>query len=302
MKVLITGSEGFIGTHLKQVLPHDILEFDLKLGHDVRDRKLVADAVGKADVVYHLASIAGVDNVIKDPTETMRITNEGTSNVIEACNDRSIHRLVYVSTSEIFGSHADGVREHDPASLGPVNEARWTYACAKYGMEAYGHSYYRNNGLPFVSVRPFNIFGPGQMGPGAVKTILDRAVKNEEIVLTHRGEQSRSWCYIDDFIIGLKKCMEVDGAVGQCFNLGNRRNFCSIYSLARTILRISNSRSKIVLAPSNEPDVECRNPNIDKARDILGFNPVIYLDDGIALTLRSLSGSPDPHHPRWPGP
>jgi len=294
MKTLITGSEGFIGSHLKHL---DYRPFDLKVGNNVRDYEDVESHMAGCDRVIHLASIAGVDNVIKSPIQTMETIWEGTKNVIDACMQLGTKRMINVSTSEVYGQFAHKVSEGEATSMGPVGNARWTYSSAKLAIEHLCMHYYEENMLPVVSVRPFNVFGPGQHGPGAVKNFVSKALANEDIVIKNGGNQIRSWCHIDDFIDGLTICLEHELAPGNVFNIGNPRNTCTIYDLALRVKRICASRSQIIFDEVHVPDVEQRIPNIDKLFK-LGFKPKVSLDESI---MRMIGLDDRSDHPRYPG-
>ena len=193
------------------------------------------------DLVVHLAAIAGVDTVLRMPVTTMQVNIIGTYNVLEAAreSDHTINRLVDFSTSEVFGSYAYKVREADLTSLGAVGEARWTYAVSKLATEHMAHNYHRQFGLPAVSIRPFNIYGPGQVGEGAIHRFIVQALRGEDITIHNDGSQIRAWCYIDDMVEGILCCLTRAEAVGEAFNIGNPRSVVTIHNLARDIVRLT---------------------------------------------------------------
>jgi nucleoside-diphosphate-sugar epimerase len=237
--------------------------------------------------VVHLAAIAGVDTVLKMPVRTMQVAILGTHQVLEAARENPLlERLIDFSTSEVFGSYAYKVREGDLTALGAVGEARWTYAVSKLATEHLAHNYFKQYGTPALSVRPFNIYGPGQVGEGAIHRFIVQAIHNEPITIHNDGSQIRAWCYIDDMVDGILRCLEAPAAVGQAFNIGNPRSVVTIDDLARRIVRLSGSRSEITNVPWNNADVELRIPNIDKARQLLGYEPQVDLDEGLARTIR----------------
>jgi UDP-glucose 4-epimerase len=313
--VLITGGAGFIGSSLAARLAEhnhvrvlDILRrnalsqagldrhpnVELIVG-DVRDMSAVRRAVTGCDYVIHMASIAGVDTVLKNPVITMEISLEGTMNVLRAANDcTGIKRVIDFSTSEVFGSYAFRVREADVTSLGAVGEARWTYAVSKLATEHLAHNYWKQFRLPACSIRPFNIYGPGQVGEGAVHAFVVRALQDEKIIIHNEGDQIRSWCYIDDVIDAIQLAMVRDQAIGESFNIGNSRSTITIYQLAKLIVRLTNSKSLIEFVDWNFPDVELRIPDVKKAEELLGFKAHIELEEGLLRTIewyrRKLSG------------
>jgi nucleoside-diphosphate-sugar epimerase len=306
-RVLLTGGAGFIGTALVRRLceSNECVVFDLLrrnaltpagldkhanvtlIEGDVRDPAALRKAMEGCGYVVHLASIAGVDTVLKNPVPTMEIALEGTMNALRAAAERgpAIKRFVDFSTSEVFGRYAFRVGEGDVTTLGAVGEARWTYAVSKLATEHLCHCYQKQFGLPTVSIRPFNIFGPGQVGEGAVHAFVVRALKEEPISIHNEGDQIRSWCYIDDIIEGILLTLERDEAIGQSFNIGNPRATVTIYQLARTIVRLADSRSEIKFVEWPFADVELRIPDIQKAEKLLGYRPRVELEDGLMRTI-----------------
>ena len=306
-KVLLTGGAGFIGTKLCALLSDDneILIYDNLNRNSIKNTKLLnknniklvqGDVLDlnhvkltvdefKPNIVIHLAAVAGIDTVIKNPVTTMKVNMIGTYNVLEALKDHKIDRFIDFSTSEVFGSYAYKVDEKHTTNLAPVGEARWTYSVSKLAGEHLAHSYYKEYGIPVVTVRPFNIYGDGQVGEGAIHHFVIKAINNEEIQIHGDGDQIRSWCYIDDFIEGIMLCLDNKDAIGQSFNMGNPRGTITISMLAKLIKRIANSKSEIVYVPKTYVDVELRIPSIEKAKEILGFEPKYDLDEGLERTI-----------------
>jgi nucleoside-diphosphate-sugar epimerase len=305
-RVLLTGGAGFIGTALARRLleNNDVVVFDnghrnapedSRLGQhprltviagDVLDMLAVREAIKDCHVVIHLAAIAGVDTVVKMPVTTMKVALLGTYNVLEAAlAEKQIERFVDFSTSEVFGTYAYKVTEGDVTSLGAVGEARWTYAVSKLATEHLAQNYHVQYGLPTVSIRPFNIYGPGQIGEGAIHRFVVRALHDEDIEIHNDGSQIRAWCYVDDIVDGVLLSLERPEAVGHAFNIGNPRSVCTIYELARSIVRFAESKSKLRFVDWNFADVELRIPNITKARTRLGYEPRIDLDEGLVRTI-----------------
>jgi nucleoside-diphosphate-sugar epimerase len=305
-RILLTGGAGFIGTALARALlrHNDVVVYDNGhrdslgqselLGHarlsvlrgDVLDLDGVRRAVAGCSHVVHLAAIAGVDTVLKMPLTAMRVGLIGTYNVLEASLEQGgIERFVDFSTSEVFGSYAYNVSEGDVTSLGAVGQARWTYAVSKLATEHLAHTYNAQHGLPTVSIRPFNIYGPGQVGEGAIHRFVVRALAGEDLEIHNEGSQIRAWCYVDDIVAGVLLCLEHPQAVGQAFNIGNPRSVCTVHELARSIVRLACSPSRLRFVDWPYVDVELRVPNIAKARRILGFEPQVDLEDGLARTI-----------------
>lgn len=246
------------------------------------DFDAVARSMEGADIVVHCAAIAGIDTVIKKPVSTMRVNMIGSANVLEAASRLShCDRVVCFSTSEVFGQHAFRSSETDSTVMGKVGEARWTYAVSKLAEEHLAISYNKEKNLPVVVVRPFNIYGPGQVGEGALRTFIKRALANEQIEIHGDGTQIRAWCYVDDMIDGVMLAMTHPKAVGESFNIGNQRAVTTIYGLANTVVRVLNSKSQIIFVRKDYADVELRIPSVQKALDLLGFESKVDLDEGI---------------------
>ena len=304
-KIFITGGAGFIANYVisrliddNRIVVYDNFHRDT-LSHskfkkhrnitivrgDVLNYENVLKNMKGADIVIHAAAIAGIHAVAKSPTKTMRVNMIGTANVLEAARQNRVReRFIDFSTSEVFGEHAFKSTENDSTITGSAGEARWTYAVSKLAGEHLSMAYYKEFGLPVVSVRPFNIYGPGQTGEGAIQVFIKRALKNEDIYIYGDGSQIRAWCYIDDFVEGLMECLENSDAIGESFNIGNARAVTTIYGLAETVIRVLGSKSKIVFKPALSADIELRIPSVQKAFDILRFKAKVNLDEGILKT------------------
>jgi UDP-glucose 4-epimerase len=305
-RVLLTGGAGFIGSHLaERLLKHnEVVVFDnfrrdaltgsgladhpriTVVRGDVLDAAALAAATDGCDAVVHMASIAGVDTVLKNPVLTMRVALRGTENALEAAAARNVRRFIDFSTSEVFGRYAYHVTEFDSTTLGAVGEARWTYAVAKLATEHLALSYTKELGLPACSIRPFNIYGPRQVGEGAIHHFIRRALLGEPLLIHNEGAQIRAWCYIDDIVEAIMLALERDEAVGHAFNIGNPRSTVTIYNLAREIVRLSSSRSSLEFRPWPHADVEIRVPAVDKARELLGFTAKVDLEEGLLRTIQ----------------
>ena len=225
------------------------------------------------------------------PVLTMKVSIIGTYNALEsALAEPKIERFIDFSTSEVFGAYAYKVGESDVTTVGAVGEARWTYAVSKLATEHLAHNYYRQFGLPALSIRPFNIYGPGQVGDGAIHTFIRKALQGEPLHIHNDGSQIRAWCYIDDIVDGVMLTLEKPAAIGEAFNIGNPRSVCTIYDLARQIVRLAESRSDIIFVKWPHTDIELRVPNISKARSVLGYEPQVDLEEGLLRTIEWYRG------------
>lgn len=252
---------------------------------DVLNFDDVCSSMKGADIVVHAAAIAGIDTVIKRPTHTMRVNMIGTANTLEAARINKISdRFIDFSTSEVFGSYAFKSEESGTTVAGTAGEARWTYAVSKLAGEHLAMAYHNEFALPTVCIRPFNVYGPGQTGEGALQIFIKKALKNEDISIYGDGSQIRAWCYVDDFVDGLLRCIEDKKAIGESFNIGNARAIVTTYGLAEAVCRVLNSSSKIIFKPPLSADVELRIPSVEKADKLLGFKAKIDLEEGIRKT------------------
>ena len=305
-RIFITGGAGFIGVSItERLIDHNkIIIYDnlhrnaLKLTAlgkhknltlirgDVLDAAKVEKAMQGANSVIHLASIAGVDTVLSMPVKTMEVALIGTYNVLKAAaKQKDLERVIDFSTSEVCGRFAYQAKESDATTLGTVGQARWTYAVSKLATEHLALNYNKEYGLPALAIRPFNIYGPRQVGIGAVHTFVVQALRNEPIRIHNDGSQIRSWCYIDDIVDGILLVLAKKESIGHTFNIGNPRSTLTIYNLAVEIVKLVQSRSRISFVKKVMEDVELRVPDIAKARKILGFSPKVDLEEGLLRTI-----------------
>lgn len=313
--MFITGGAGFIGSALSKQLveKNHIVVYDNLFRNSLKDlglwghrnleviqgdvldyASLKASIPEDVDFVLHMAAIAGIDTVIKDPVKTMEVNVVGTYYLLKAIQELDltarIERFVNFSTSEVFGVNAFRVNEKSSTNLQPVGEARWTYSVSKLAGEHLTYSYHKQNSLRIVTVRPFNIYGPGQVGEGAIHHFVARAIRNEPLIIHGEGDQIRSWCYIDDMVDGILLCLEKEEATGEIFNIGNPRGTLTILGLAEKVIQLANSSSPIKYVPKNYVDVDLRIPSIEKAKRVLGFEPKVDLNEGIKRTIEWYEG------------
>jgi UDP-glucose 4-epimerase len=310
-KIFITGGAGFIANTLikhyveqNSIIVYDNFHRDTLSGSglsdhanvtiikgDVLDKEHLIKSMAGADIVVHAAGIAGIDTVIKDPVRTMSVNMIGTANALEAAHINGVSdRFIDFSTSEIFGSHAFKSTETDTAVSGSVGEARWVYAVSKLAGEHLAHAYYKQHNLPVVTVRPFNVYGPGQTGEGALQIFIKKALKNEDIFIYGDGTAIRAWCYVTDFVDCLIRCIEDPKAIGESFNLGNKRAILTTLGLAEAVCRVLKSDSKIYFKDALSADIEMRIPSVTKTKELLGFEAKVDLEEGIALTAEYFKG------------
>lgn len=310
--ILITGGAGFIASTLIARLAQDnrIVVYDnytrntlrgtpyaahpnlTQVEGDVLDFERLAAHMKGAQIVVHAAAIAGIDATLRNPVATMRVNMIGTANALEAAQRvGGVERFVEFSTSEVFGGQAFKVGETANTVTGAVGEARWTYAVSKLAGEHLAHAYFKQHGLPTVTVRPFNVYGPGQTGEGALSIFIRKALKGEDLLIFGDGTQIRAWCYVDDMVEGVLCALEHPAAVGESFNIGNARAVTTIYGLAEAVCRVVGSKSRILFRPALSADIELRIPNVDKALERIGFAAQVDLEEGLRRTVRWIAAN-----------
>jgi UDP-glucose 4-epimerase len=304
MKVLITGGAGFIGSHLTAFLAeqgHKVIVLDnLLRGNkiednilskitfvegDVRNQDLVMKLSENCDQIYHLAAILGVDIVADNPVETMETEVEGTKNVVYAALKHGVKKVIYASTSGVYGHSAIEKSVDEDIMIDP----RTSYAMAKRYNEIYLKAVYEERGLESISLRFFNVYGPRQDDRMVIPRFFEQALKNEPITVFGSGKQTRDFTSVEETIISLVKLSEVSiGA--EIYNIANETEL-NILELAEYIKEITKSDSEIKLieSPANRYDyeVERRVGSSEKLLKAVGFKP----NTDIRLGLKKLQES-----------
>lgn len=300
-KILITGGEGFIGSWLVERFykNNEITCFDngrrnafkyldesvkkqVKLTKgDILNKNAVKKAVKNCDIVLHLAAIAGASSYNKNPLLTLQVNLFGTANLLEVASYSSLKKIILFSTSETYGPFAKNVSEQTPTVIGPAGEGRWSYAISKLSSDHLAMAYFKMRQIPVTIVRPFNIYGPRQVGEGAITSMFLSALTKKTVSVTGNGRQKRAWCFVSDFVDGIEK-MLAQKTNGQIYNIGNPTEYYTINQLARKISQLTDA--KIIYTTAIKTEIIERLPNIDKANLDLGFKPKTSLDKGLKET------------------
>lgn len=306
--IFLTGGRGFIGTHLVRrflTRGNHVTVFDnghrdslryaglegaagLRLiAGDVLDRSAIERSIGTPSYVLHLAAIAGVSSYFKRPLRTMEVNIWGTQNLLSCVKGMPGLRLfVGFSTSEIYGPEAQSVTEDDKTSQGSMTDRRWVYAISKLAAEKLGYAYFWEHDVPTCYFRPFNVYGPGQVGEGAVSLFIYRALHGLPLRVTGDGMQVRAFCYIEDFCDAIDACLaRADAVRGTSFNIGNPSEPVTMRDLAERIIDLTGSSSRIEYVPHLGEDVRYRSPSTEKASRELDYHPRWSLEEGLRATI-----------------
>jgi len=290
MKVLITGGAGFIGSHLTAYLTYkgievvvldnllrgnkiedSILDKITLIQGDVRDQDLVIKLAENCEYIYHLAAILGVDVVADNPVETMETEVEGTKNVVYAALKQGVKKVIYASTSGVYGHSAIEKSVDEDIMIDP----RTSYAMAKRYNEIYLKAMYEERGLESISLRFFNVYGPRQDDRMVIPRFFEQALKNEPITVFGSGKQTRDFTSVEETIISLVKLTEISKGA-EIFNIANETEM-NILELAIHIKELTQSSSEIKLieSPANRYDyeVERRVGSSEKLYKATGFKP-----------------------------
>jgi len=312
VKALVTGGAGYIGSHLVDRLVAAGFEVavldDLSTGkkaniahlggniefhHDsILNESCVDSLVKQSDVVYHLAAAVGVGNIVAKPLDSIITNARGTDVVLQACADHGT-KVVLASTSEIYGKTSKmPMSEDDDRVLGSTSVFRWSYSTAK-ALDEHLALEFSRMGLPVSIVRYFNSYGPRLDFKGyasVVANFIRQALAGEPLTVHGDGTQSRCFTYVADTVEGTFLAGTLKAAEGSVFNIGNDTEI-TVNELAGLIKRATNSSSEIVHVSYESryglsfEDTKRRVPDLNRARNVLGYSPTTSLDEGLQLTL-----------------
>jgi dTDP-glucose 4,6-dehydratase len=301
MRIVITGAAGFIGSHLSERLldlGHSVVGIDNLITGDLaniahltgRDFVFIRHNVtnyinveGPVDRVFHWASPASPIDYLEWPIPTLKVGALGTHNALGLAKAKGA-RFMLASTSEVYGDPLEHPQKETYwGNVNPIGP-RGVYDEAKRFAEAITMAYHRYHGLDAKIVRIFNTYGPRmRIRDGrAVPNFIAQALRDEDVTIFGSGRQTRSFCYVSDLVGGLLALM--DSEVNEPVNIGNPHEM-SIEEMARLIIRMTGSKSQVVFQPLPVDDPQVRQPDITKARTLLGWEPKVTLEEGLTSTI-----------------
>ncbi len=300
-RIVITGAAGFIGSHLSETLldrGHSVVGIDnlltgstaniahlanrdfVFIKHDVTNYIYVE---GKVDAVLHWASPASPIDYLELPIPTLKVGALGTHKALGLAKEKKA-RFVLASTSEVYGDPLEHPQKETYwGNVNPIGP-RGVYDEAKRFAEAMTTAYHRFHGVDAKIVRIFNTYGPRmRLKDGrAVPAFMSQALRGEDVTIFGTGKQTRSFCYVTDLVDGIIRLME--SSINDPVNIGNPHEM-TIEDIAKAIIRLTGSNSKIVYRPLPEDDPKVRQPDITRARTLLGWEPKVGLEEGLTKTL-----------------
>ncbi|MBW1681863.1 MAG: SDR family NAD(P)-dependent oxidoreductase [Deltaproteobacteria bacterium] len=319
--VLVTGADGFIGSHLVESLVGygarvrafvyynsfdswgwlddlgDEIKNELEVfPGDVRDEGRVREAVKGVDVVFHLASLIAIPYSYHAPESYVHTNVGGTLHVLKACLEHGVERMVHTSTSEVYGT----------AQYVPIDEkhplrAQSPYAASKIGADMLVESFHRSFGLPTATARPFNTYGPRQSARAVIPTIISQLVSGERRIKLGAIRPTRDFNYVTDTAAGFLAVGRCPEAVGRTINLGSGEEI-AIGDLAELLFRITGVDGEIEceeerLRPA-ESEVDRLMCDASMARELCGWQPEVSLEEGLRRTARWIADHPETYRPR----
>ncbi|MFH1326440.1 MAG: NAD-dependent epimerase/dehydratase family protein [Candidatus Falkowbacteria bacterium] len=293
-KVLITGGAGFIGSAIAKNLSERgfaIKSFDInkpkeRFGEYINSTIMYPDelyqSIKGCDYVIHLAAMLGVKRTEQSRMACLNINIQGTKNVIDACVRAGVKKILFSSSSEVYGEpYKTPICEDDPVSPKSI------YAITKLAGEEYLKAYQREHGLDYSIIRFFNVYGAGQVEEFVMSRFVRAVTKDQAPTVYGEGNQVRSFCHVSDAAQGVYLALVSDKSNAEVFNIGNDQAAITMKDLAHKVIALSGKNIEPCFVPMEQSDrtskreIIKRMPDISKAKALLNYNPTITLDEGI---------------------
>jgi NAD dependent epimerase/dehydratase len=316
-RALVTGAGGFVGSHLAERLVEAgaqvraMVHYNSSgrwgwldespvrgemevIASDLADRDSVARATKGIDVVFHLGALIAIPYSYEAPSSYVQTNVVGTLNVLQAVRECGVRRLVHASTSEVYGT-----AQYVPIDEGHPLQGQSPYSASKIGADKLVEAFHRSFGVPAVTLRPFNTFGPRQSARAVIPTIIAQCLSGRSIRLGSL-QPTRDFVYVADVVDGYLRAAEVDEAVGRTINIGSGHEI-SIGELARTIAALTGVTPEIEseeqrIRPGSS-EVERLLADTTMARDLLGWAPKVSFEEGLARTIEWMRPNLDRYRP-----
>lgn len=308
-RILITGGAGFIGSHLagRLAVNNDVVVLDdFSTGSeanvppgvelvegDVTDEGLIGDLVADRDVIVHMAAMMGVRRTLENPLGVLQVNMEGTRTVLHAAAEAGVERMLFASTSEVYGDLAEPPY-HEADEMSP----KTNYAVAKLADERYTQAFCESEGIDHTIVRYFNVYGPHQESSAygyVVPRFIELARKGATLPVHGDGTQTRDFTYIDDAVRSTSRALGGSGVDGT-FNIGTG-NEVSIAELARTVVDVVGSGEVSFVDHPRPYRVNRRCADVSRATDRLGYTPRIDLETGVRRLDAAMAATTDGTRP-----
>jgi nucleoside-diphosphate-sugar epimerase len=299
-RILVTGGLGFMGSRLAGALVadgHEVVVLDngfrasgeqpagvRAVDADVRDAAAVREASRDADTVVHLAAIQGTGNFYEIPAEVLDVNLRGTLNVADACAVESVRRLVFSSSSEVYGEPAVfPTAEDHPLAVPDPRNPRYSYGASKIAGELVVVNTARAHAFEFTILRYHNVYGPAMGWDHVIPQFIRRLELGEEFTIQGDGAQTRSFCYVDDAVHATVAAVTSPAAANEIINVGNPEEV-TIDELAARLGRIAGKLVEPHYVPFAGEGTRRRVPAVERARELLGFEARVPLDEGLRET------------------
>jgi UDP-glucuronate decarboxylase len=297
VRVLVTGYNGFVGKHLSGYLEKkgfEILGVDIVQGSqyqgDISDAGFVFDKLGQLDfdAVIHLAALADIKKTTEDPYSTYKVNDFGTLNLLELSSRKNVSRFLYASSANVYGVPVD----RPATEMTPFNP-RLPYDYSKVLGEMLVRSYSIHKKLKISITRSWLLFGEGEPKTRAIPRFVRACLANEKIPLFNGGRDVTDPTHAENYGRAAELILTKDSSIGEAFNFGSG-NMLSIREIAERIKQVTGSKSELELLPPRtefESEPQISYPNIDKLKKILGYEPIVSLDQGIQRVVKWISES-----------